>query len=52
MDAERKAFEHIELYHLTDGKYTPLLFWSTPVEEVAHMHGLGVCEHSFEMIYH
>lgn len=50
-DAERQAFEHIEQYHLKDGKYVPLLEWSTPVEELAHMHVLGLCEHPFSTIY-
>lgn len=51
MDAERKAFDHIQEYHLKNGQYDPLLMWSTPVEEVAHMHTLGLCDHPFETIY-
>lgn len=52
MDSERLAFEHIQSSHLTDDKYEPILMWSTPVEEVAHMRSLGICIHQLEDIYH
>jgi hypothetical protein len=51
-NAERLAYEHIQAYHLNaEGEYTPLLEWSTPVEEVAQMHTRNLCDHPFNMIY-
>lgn len=52
VSAEEQAYLHIQRYHLNeDGRYVPLLEWSSPVEEVAILHRLGFCDHPFTDIY-
>ncbi len=50
--AELEAWNHIQSYHLdSNGKYKPLLPWSSPVEEVGQMHQLKLCNHPYNRIY-
>jgi hypothetical protein len=49
---EELALKHIQAHHLDPhGQYHPLLGWSTPVEEVAHMRAHDLCTHPLDEIY-